>query len=230
MLRPVCLMLAVFVVGLGPAGAQTQLAPLYSLPKDGTWVEYEWTATGPDKKEQQGTLRISSVGGNEVQGAPHRWVEVKKVTTQDNQKCRFRKLLVAEKDLLGGRPLHDSVVLGFDRGDSPDSVTRLSAGRLSDFLSMGFKGPAATFRDVQDREYVSAGLGKFLTSHVSARGQAGHRILEYHGWLTDEVAFGWVKFQIREQKGAAPSQIVFTAVAIRSGQGATSDLDESKAK
>ena len=57
-----------------PAASRGQgtLAPLYTLPKDGTWVEYEWKATGSDGKKQAGTLRISSVGRRTVGGVEQR--------------------------------------------------------------------------------------------------------------------------------------------------------------
>ena len=58
--------------------AQTRAAPLYALPADKSWVEYNWEATSPGGVRRVGTLRISSVGTSRLNGVPHRWVEITK--------------------------------------------------------------------------------------------------------------------------------------------------------
>ncbi len=231
MTRPMCLslVLAALVGGADRAAAQTQLAPLYSLPKDGTWVEYDWKLMGLDKKEQTGVLRISSVGTRDIMGVPHRWVEIKLESRQGEKTRRLRKLLVAEDVFAKGQSLSGSVVLGFDQGSAGDAVARLSVKRLSDFFGMGISGPNTDLKESQDKEEVKTALGKFVARHVSAGGDGAGRAFAYHGWLTQDVPFGWVKFEIHERPGDA-TRIVFTAIAARRGQGAQSELDESKIK
>ena len=50
MKRLLCLPLlwAVVLAAPGAALAQTRPAPFYSLPSDGTWVEYEWVQVPPE--------------------------------------------------------------------------------------------------------------------------------------------------------------------------------------
>src|SRR5262249_11181363 len=48
----------VLLSGPAPAAGQDRPAPFYALPPDGTWVEYDWTAAGPDGQQQRGTLRF----------------------------------------------------------------------------------------------------------------------------------------------------------------------------
>src|SRR5262245_42820202 len=85
-------------------------APLYSLPADGTWVEYDWQGLGADGAKQSGTLRISSVGAVDVKGQLHRWVECQLVTrVGDKLVTKVRKLLIAEKGFEKGGSLRDAV-------------------------------------------------------------------------------------------------------------------------
>src|SRR5438132_1344451 len=105
MKRPPCWPLLLFSLLplTGPGHAQTRPAPFYTLPADGTWVEYEWVQTLPGGKQVKGTLRVSSVGRKDVDRVPHRWVEIKLSTRQgDRVRSRYRKLLVGEKALARG--------------------------------------------------------------------------------------------------------------------------------
>jgi hypothetical protein len=225
------LVLLTLVVAAAPSGAQTQPAPLYELPADGTRVDYEWTATPPGGQKSTGVLRISSVGRTRAQGEAYRWVELKKEWKEGDQtKVHARKLLLAEKGVAKGGSFDDAVAAVFDRAGADGPVTKLSPARAHDFLTLGLRGDGVTLRAVGEREKVETKLGTFLTRHLSARGERGGRTLEYHVWLTAEVPFGWAKFEVREAAGKAASQTVFTAVAVKSGEGAKSEVDESKAK
>jgi hypothetical protein len=227
------LLIAAAVLVLPPptrAAEPTRAAPLYSLPEDGAWVEYDWTATGPDGKELKGSLRISSVGGKAVGDKACRWVEIRKDYMLGKEKKReYRKLLVAEKAFRDEPTLRDHVKTVIDQdGSGPPAV--LSARRTREFLALGLEGADAVLTVVQDREKVDTPLGKYDTRHVSARDKTGERALEYHGWLTADVAFGCARLEMRETRGAGPTKITFTAVAARSGKGAKAEVDESKAR
>jgi hypothetical protein len=224
------LVLAVLVVVPGRCAAQPRCGPLYSLPADGTWVEYVWQATLPDGREQMGTLRISSVGSRQVQGVRHRWVEIKKATRQGAEtRVQLRNLLVAEKAFADSQSLQGNVAEVFAQDDLKGPVTRLTTSRLEEFISLGIEGPGAILKTVGDEEELATGLGKFPARHVSAQGKRGDRTLEYHGWLTGKVPFGWAKFEIRERSGKKPES-VFRAVATRSGADARSEVSETRAK
>jgi hypothetical protein len=216
----------------GPARAAepTRAAPLYALPADGAWVEYDWTATGPDGKELKGTLRISSVGTKTVGDAAHRWVEVRKEYKEgDETKREYRKLLVAEKAFAAAPTLRDHVptVIGQDGSEAP---ALLSAARARDFLDLGLSGSDAVLKEVAARDKVTVPLGKYEARHVRARDKSGERAQEYHGWLTADVPFGCARFEMREGKGDGPVKTVFKATAARSGKGARAEVDESKAR
>ena len=211
--------------------AQTQVAPFYSLPKDGDWIEFEWRATSPDKKDREGTLRISSVGEQKLEGKSHRWIEVKKVSKHGQQvDFKLRKVLIAERAFTAGQPLELHVARGFGQ-KSPDApVINLTRPRLHELLSLGMDGVDTTLVKVSENEEVETKLGKYKTRHLSATGKSGERVLKYHGWLTNEVPFGCIKFDIHERIGLEPLRPIFSAVAVRRGHDAKSELDEGKAK
>ena len=163
MSRLTCLWLVACVVVSGPAPAAepTRAAPLYALPADGTWVEFDWTATGPDGRDLKGTLRLSAVGGKTIDGTACRWVEVRKEHREgDETKREYRKLLVAEKAFAAAPTLRDHVrmVIGQDGSAAPQL---LSASRARDLLNMGFDAPDAALKEVRMRAKVTTPLGEF---------------------------------------------------------------------
>jgi hypothetical protein len=213
----------------GWSRAQSRPAPFYSLPADGTWVEYEWKQGTPENKEERGTLRISSVGAKEVKGARCRWVEIKvEIRAGEETKWQRRKLLVAEKAFADGKPLADCLLECFHQDDGNRAVVRLSGKRLDEFLGLGLGG-AATLREVQAKEEVASKLGKYAARHVSATGKAGEVTREYHAWVTKEVPFGIARVEVRAKGGSGPER-AFTAVATQNGRDAKSEVDESAAK
>jgi hypothetical protein len=225
-------LLACALVGWADRAADpSRPAPLFVLPADGVWVEFDWKAAPLDGREQAGTLRLSSVGRTESRDAPHRWVEIKKeVVEKDQTHQQVRKLLVAEKVVADGTPLPGHVAEGYGRDRAGGPVLRLSPARLDDLVGLGLPGPGADFQEVRDKETVENKLGKFVTRHVTASGKRGDRTLTFHFWLTDQLPFGWARLEVRERSGTDPPRLVFTAVAARQGQGAKSDLDESTAR
>jgi hypothetical protein len=232
MARLTCLLFALCIVLPVPAraAAPTRAASLYALPADGAWVEYDWTMSGPDGKDVKGTLRLSAVGGTTVKGTAYRWVEIRKKYTQGGEtKHEYRKLLIAEKAFGASPTLRDHVleVIGQDGSAKP---LILSAARAKDFINMGLAGADTSLKEVQAREEVSTPLGKCEARHVTARGKAGGRTREYHGWLVADVPFGCARFEVREGKGDDPVKTVFTATAVRTGKGATGEVDEEKAR
>src|SRR4051795_10100387 len=69
----------VVVLGLlARADAQTRVTSLYTLPAEGTWVEYDWKSLRPGDHLQTGVLRMSVVGHQKVGEVPCCWIELKK--------------------------------------------------------------------------------------------------------------------------------------------------------
>jgi hypothetical protein len=231
MSRTLCLVFlaAVVVGGLEPARGQSKPAPVYTLPVDGTWVDYEWTMSVPTKGMQKGTLRISSVGHKEINGIKHRWVEITLTYGNDQQLVhRYRKVLVAEAVLQKGRPIQEAVSEAYRQEGKTGTVTLLPRSRWHDLLGMGFGAPDSVLQEVEPAVATQTKLGKVTARHVHAPGINDGRSLDYHGWLTQEVPFGWAKFEIREVSGGI-TQTIFTAAAVKTGQGAKSEVDETRA-
>jgi hypothetical protein len=209
------------------AFGQNQPAPFYSLPVDGSWVEYDWTFTDGQGKEHRGLLRISSVGKERVDGKTCRWVELKRRGREENQgPTKIRKLLVEEpgRDVPAGpgRPLE--VVLGFSRDESDGPVTRLGARRLAEVAHLGFESDESGLREEAKEQKIQTPLAEFVARHVSMAGRTGQRRLEYHGWLTSDLPFGWAKMEIRELGGKGPARVLYSVTARRRGTGARSEL------
>ena len=208
----------------------TRPAPIYTLPEDGSWVEYDWIAAGADGKQIKGLLRISCVGRKTSEGVECRWVEIRKEYRAGDQTQReYRKFLIPEKAFAAAPTLRDQVrtVIGQDDSAAP---LLLSASRTRDFLNMGFDAPEAVLKEVRARVKVTTPLGKYEARQVTARSQSGERLREYEGWLTADVPFGWARFEVREGPRDGPGQTVFTATAVRSGKGAKAEVNEALAK
>jgi hypothetical protein len=212
------------------AAEPTRAAPLYTLPADGTWVEYDWTATGPGGRVVKGTLRLSAVGGKVIDGTAFRWVEVRKEYREgDETKREFRKLLVDEKPFAAAPTLRDHVrtVIGQEGSAAP---MVFSASRARDFLNMGFDAPNAALNEVQAHVKVATPLGEYEARKVTAHSKTGERVREYDGWLTADVPFGCARFEVREGQGDGPRKTIFSAAASRGGKGAEAEVNEAKAK
>jgi hypothetical protein len=212
-----------FVVA-SPSAGQTQPAPVYSLPPDGTWVEYDWVHSPPDGPETKGTLRISSVGRKEVGREGCRWVELRLTTGEGgDRRIRYRKLLLSEAAIKNGRSLSDATRECFDR--SGDEVRGVTGKARLDFLGMAVRD--APLRVLSPSEEVPSKLGRYQARHLATDGSGPGR--DYHGWLTAKVPFGWVRFEVRGPGDQGRERILFRAVAVRTGEGAVTQVDQSKA-
>lgn len=222
-----CLIAAATLLLPLPSSAQTRVAPIYSLPPDKAWIEFEWKAIGPDGKEQSGTLRISRVGEKNE----HHWIEFAKSTQAgDKVTHEIRKLLVAPKAFRKGETLEGHIVEAFQQSATDGPVTKPSPAQLRTIANLGFDAPSGKLEGVNEKEEIKVPLGTFATRQVRAEGKVGDRPLIYHGWLTDDVPFGCCRWEIAEKNGTAPARIVFSAQAKRSGKDARSELNESGAK
>jgi hypothetical protein len=159
-----------------------------------------------------------------TQGARHRWVEIRWESNQgDKPRRRIRKVQVVEEAFARSQSLKDSVVAIFDQGEG-GSVTRMSIPQARAFLSMGLEH-RVTGPKTRNFEKTEIRPGEIRARQVSGAGD-----LAYDGWLTDTVPFGWSRFEIQELHGEGPERRVFTAVRVRTGLGARSEVDHSKAK
>jgi hypothetical protein len=222
--------LGVFLLALAPAAsADDKPSPFYALPEDGAWLEYEWTLTKANRATERGTLRLSSVGVTDVGGVRCRWLEIRvEAGSGERTHVQCRKLLVAEKAFTNGQPLENCVLDCFHREDGQE-VIRLPRNRTAAFLRLNLSGDL-TLREINAREEVTTGLGKRTARHVTAGGKDGSGTQEYHAWLSNDVPFGVVKFEIHEWNDPNPPRVLFTAAAKRSGKGAKSEVDHTGVK
>jgi hypothetical protein len=228
-----CSLTLVFLIALTASVSATdpeRAAPIYSLPAEGAWIEYRCTAIGPDGKEITGTLRVSSVGTKDAAGTTCRWVEVRKEFDRGKETQReYRKMLVAEKGFAERPTLENHVRLVYGQ-DGNRTPFQLNSRRTSEFLGMGLPSKGSELHEVKAVDNVETKLGKFAARAVNACGTSGERELEYRGWLSADVPFGCVRFEVYEKIGDAPQRRIFTAEAALSGRGAKAELDESKMK
>jgi hypothetical protein len=106
----------------------------------------------------------------------------------------------------------------------------LSPTQIHDFVLLGLPEASAILQPA-GQEVIETRLGKFPCRRALAiKTISDHRSLTYQVWRSAAVPFGWVRFEVRERVGTAPARVVFSASAVRTGQGAHSDLDESLAK
>jgi hypothetical protein len=224
-LTPIGLTFAAFLLAAAPCPAQTQAAPIYSLPADGTWVEYDWVHSPPDNPETKGTLRISSVGRKEIDREGYRWIEIRLSTEEgDKHRVRYRKLLLSESGLRDGKPFAEAVRECFDR--SGDQVRSITGKARLDFLGMAVH--EGTLRELSRSEKVASKLGRYQARHLGTEGSGPGRF--YHGWLTDKVPFGWVRFEVRAVDERGSKHTLFRAAAARTGDGAVSAVEETRAR
>jgi hypothetical protein len=214
------------VSALAQAAEPRNAAPIYMLPKDGSWVEYDGTLLEPGSKELKGRLRLSSVGTQVREGKTYRWIEIRKNWPEDaEEKTEYRKVLLDEAGFQASPTFQDQVRGVWGKKGDRGSVVSLSASRAEDFLGLGFRRGGAALREVEADEQVTVPLGKYTARHVRARGSRGERELEYHGWLTKDVPFGCARFEVREVPRTGPARTIFTAAAARSGSKAKSEVE-----
>ena len=75
---------------------------------------------------------------------------------------------------------------------------------------------------------VETGLGTFATRPVISGGKDGKRPTKYAAWMTEEIPFGWARFDIEDTVGGGVARTVFTARAARKGKGEKGEVDESR--
>jgi hypothetical protein len=209
----------------GPARAEEpHLSFLYSLPPDGSWVEFELDGVTLVSRAY-GTMRMSSVGQKAIKGEPHRWIELKFDVTQEgkrNNKSKeltYVKLLVAAKAVKEGRALKGQIAEAYVKSGK-DGVP----SRIDQLATLGIREAPAKLRLVQEKEEISTKLGDFAARRLAFGMNDGDRPSEGADfWLSTDVPFGIVKAEVR-------SFGIFKFAAIRKGKDAKSELDVSKAK
>ena len=116
---------------------------LYQLPKDGSWVAFDFQTTSGMKLSLQGALYMASVGQTTEGDDLCRWIELKwEATTNQGAEYTFLfKLLIPEKYLKKGEsPLNHVVRVWRKSGDG--DVRELEPSRIAGRLNRWLAGPA----------------------------------------------------------------------------------------
>lgn len=169
-------------------------AYLYHLPADGTWVEFDvkFGIEGKGMEEgSSGTLRISSVGKQQIKHEPYRWIEIKLVYKNGDEINTYwvKKVLVAEKAVSEG-VFEGLVAEGYEKQGLDGRLKRLSRSErdacLYDTITVGNYLP---YKLIKDQEAIVTKLGRFTAKHMMVDWSQQ----TYEVWLTNEIPFGWAK-------------------------------------
>lgn len=214
-----------------------RVAPIYALPSDGVWVDYDFQYLDIRNKEHKGKMRISSVGyKRSKEGLLCRWIEIK--MQGSTFETRWGKFLVAETVFGQGKSLEDSVKEAYHQEGVEGRIMNMSGTQISDYFTMGIRGDLRVVK----QEPIETKLGKFDARKVVASGKGRQRPnrsdeadsvqreLEYRAWLTNDKLFGVVRFEVWGRVGDDPARIVFQAEATKAGSGAKSEMNESRKK
>jgi hypothetical protein len=234
---------------------------IYQLPEDGTWVRYEYENRRVDEKgavqsKQTGSVALSSVGRETVNGETCRWIEMKTHIIRDGKPdyIELFKLLIPEKRLKAGEdPLSDVVRGWYKYG----GVTIQRTGRVLDYTTEtpnrvmtpsvhGMSGTLSTFiaaplkaSQKLDEEVVDSKLGKRPCPGVACtsttkidRGKDPRTIISNLEMRSHEdVPFGVISFREdvevrRDEKFGSRS--ITTLKLADFGTGARSDIPDER--
>lgn len=212
--------------------APARVAPIYALPKDGVWVEFDFEYLDVRNKEHKGKMQVGSVGQEKSKTSiPCRWIEIK--MAGKTFETRWGKLLVSETVFTQGQTLEDSVAEAYHQEGVDGKVLSMSGNQISDYFTMGIRGELKLVK----QEELETKLGKLTTKRVMASGAGKqrpnrtkdvedpvHRTLEYRAWLTNEVPFGVARFEVWGRVGDEAPRKVFWAEAVKTGTGAKSEM------
>ncbi len=204
---------------------------IYQLPADGTSSEYDLEAVFGEMKSD-GTVTISSVGKETVDGEVCRWIEFKFVMKlQGNERTIRAKALVPESELVKGKSPVDHVKKAWFKPEdrTPKDITDMTdndAGPVPAFLA----GP---FKDSKElpAEKIKTGLGELSCKGVSGsttfkQGRSTHTY-EFTNFLNEKAPFGVAKSTMKftsARKGGTPRGGTITLTAKKISKNAVSEI------
>ena len=208
---------------------------IYRLPKDGTSIEFKLTGSferNDETKEFDGTLLMSSVGKETVDGEACRWIEFKMVMTQDgNERTVIAKVLVPEKQLAAGKSPASHVKKTWYKPEGADAkeladLSNRSAGPLPAFLA----GPFADAKTLKAKT-IDSRLGKLDCKGVTGSTQfkLGSQDQKYSftSRLNDKAPFGVVACELKieiTQNGQQQGTGTLTFKAAKVGKDAVTGI------
>lgn len=203
--------LAALFVGVSPHALLAD-GLVYRLPEDGTAAVFRMEMTqdaGDRSREVLGTLRLSSVGKDTVDGKACRWIELRlRMTEGDREQDKVAKLLIPEAELVKGGDPMSAVVRAWEKEeeDEPERMEDPASHRrpVPVFLS----GPLEDAGTGDDEAVAVEGLGNLTCKTITGRGAYGDAQqlkVEFTTARSDKAPFGvakcTMKFQHGEQRG-----------------------------
>ena len=222
---------------------------IQKLPEDGSWVEYflegsETDVNDPnDVKGAKGTLTISSVGTETVDGEKCRWIEIYVTSKQDNRNEEDQiilKLLIREKHLQKGKNPGKNIIRGWEkysRGQQEGQVRKLrmvNSKPSIDFFNVLLVGPLENSEKLKLKE-IETEKGKLKCAgskgEFSFEDTNGNRTDDISGVITirkhEKVPFGVVLYNI-DTKEPNGDKIKFNLKLREYGKQAQSQLPDNK--
>jgi hypothetical protein len=211
---------------------------IYRLPEDGTSVRYDLDMkVGRDGMEKSagGYLAVSSVGKEQVNDQPCRWIEFKMVFDIDGkERTIVAKTLIPEKALKRGENAGAHMIRGWlkqrDEAEELRDLQGSNAGPLPAFLA-----GAAPDAKTLDKKKIDSKLGMLdcagvVGTHTFQQGQENVTIKQ-ETRLHDKAPFGVVNSRMEfhiERDGVSRERGVMTLTILEVTQGARSELPENK--
>ena len=141
------LLLPLLLIGLAASSAYAGGGFLQTLPKDGTWVEYnvEMKAEAGPMQEMSGTMKLKSVGTVTENGEKYRWFEIVfKGESNGMKQDTIIKALIREKELKAGAKAKSDIKIlrGWQQATVGDK--KMDPKELSE-IELSGKGPVSFF-------------------------------------------------------------------------------------
>lgn len=236
------------LVGFAATSVQAE-GLIQKLSEDGSWVEYtmegsETDVNDPnDVKKATGSVTISSVGTETVDGEKCRWIEfymnMKQVNRKEETQFIF-KLLIPEKHLQKGKTPRENVIRGWQkrsRGQREGQVRKLKVVNSKpsiEFFNVLLVGPLKNSEKLKP-EVIETEKGKLKCEgekgEFSFEDEVGKQIHEITGKITvrrhEKVPFGVVLYKI-DTKEPSGDKITLTLKLREYGKQAQSQLPNHK--
>jgi hypothetical protein len=216
-------MIVVAVIVCAPMAAWAN-GLLYKLPADGAGVVYDLKMESKTQEMKvTGTLTLSSVGTEKIDGKNHRWIEmVMKLTFMGKDRIIVAKVLVPEDQLGKGKTPLDHCKKGWIRFEPKEAkelkdFTSRDAGPIPAFIASPLK-EAKPLKSMT----VMTGLGKIEckgeTGSIDYKQGTNDVKVSYETRLSDKSPFGVAssKMKIQETRDGKTREVVELTLTIKS--------------
>lgn len=214
---------------------------IYQLPEDKSWARFDCQGAGIGSDgnvriKVTGTVRISSVGRETIEGQPCRWIELEssykfRRGDQEAKLTDVIKMLIPEKVLKQGEDPRMHVVKAW-RKDFTGTVRELDlngeGAREIRSLDELLSGPLEETKRLESK-VIESELGKLECAGWSGRSvQESGAVLATETYLHQESPFGVVRFHYEKQRGPSGGKRTMTFNLAEHGSDAKTALSENQ--